>query len=413
MADAQGAAFGVFPQMASKRFQQPSPTMDKASELLKAQVTKEWEQAGQPGGAKGLALRIGAVLTGGFPDFVNFAQSMIPALNEEKPSFTTVLDSGKKPPAPYRDTREMQTSLKYPMSGTSTDIKNSMREKGMINEDEYPIAELLGAFAAPYALAKTPRAIEGGLNSVTAAARRPFTPATLTTEAVSPDLAKFKNPAFQDYVTGQMIGEGSAVPMTTMGGRKTSQTRGQGVYLNEAKELEKNPMVGVNIPRAGNLATNKGLRADIATAGQELGQEAMAAHRFVPMATNQIKDASAMMIRGQGGRPLTSKEVMAMANELPDMIVTHSPANGGLMIAPFGMTKGQIPQEFLSAQSVARKVLGKDASIQFGKADPNKDLMYMMRQDYATEGGRGTSQGAQDIRNQLKRMDKNFPLARQ
>jgi hypothetical protein len=413
MADAQGAAFGVFPQMASKRFQQPSPTMDKASEMLKAQVTKEWEQAGRPGGAKELSLRIGAVLAGGVPDFVNFAQSMIPALNEEKPSFTTVLDSGKKPPAPYRDTREMQTGLKYPMSGTSTDIKNSMREKGMINEDEYPLAEILGGFAAPYALAKAPRAIEGGLNSATAAARRPFTPATLTTEAVSPDLAKFKNPAFQDYVTGQMIGEGSAVPMTTMGGRKTSQTRGQGVYLNEAKELEKNPMVGVNIPRAGNLATNKALRADIATAGQELGQEAMAAHRFVPMATNQIKDASAMMIRGQGGRPLTSKEVMAMANELPDMIVTHSPANGGLMIAPYGMTKGQIPQEFLSAQSVARKVLGKDASIQFGKADPNKDLMYMMRQDYANEGGRGTSQGAQAIRNQLKRMDKNFPLARQ
>ena len=413
MADAQGAAFGVFPQMASKRFQQPSPTMDKASEMLKAQVTKEWEQAGQPGGAKGLALRISAVLAGGVPDFVNFAQSMIPALNEEKPSFTTVLDSGKKPPAPYRDTREMQKGLKYPMSGTSADIKNSMREKGMINEDEYPLAEILGGFAAPYALAKAPRAIEGGLNSVTAAARRPFTPATLTTEAVSPDLAKFKNPAFQDYATKQMIGEGSAVPMTTMGGRKTSQTRGQGVYLNEAGELEKNPMVGVNIPRAGNLATNKALRADIATAGQELGQEAMAAHRFVPMATNQIKDASAMMIRGQGGRPLTNKEVMAMANELPDMIVTHSPANGGLMIAPYGMTKGQIPQEFLSAQSVARKVLGKDASIQFGKADEKKDLMYMMRNQYAEEGGRGTTPSAQDIRNKLKRMDTNFPLARQ
>jgi len=397
MADAQGAAFGVFPQMASKRFQQPSPTMDKASEMLKAQVTKEWEQAGRPGGAKELSLRISAVLAGQVPDFVNFAQSMIPSLN--KPA--SVLDpQGEK-------------VAKFPMSGTSTDIKTSMREKGIINEDEYPLAELAGVFGAPYAAVKAPRAIEGGLNAVTAAARRPFTPATLTTEAVSPDLAKFKNPAFQDYVTGQMIGEGSAVPMTTMGGRKTSQTRGQGVYLNEAKELEKNPMVGVNIPRAGNLATNKGLRADIATAGQELGQEAMAAHRFVPMATNQIKDASAMMIRGQGGRPLTNKEVMAMANELPDMIVTHSPANGGLMIAPFGMTKGQIPQEFLSAQSVARKVLGKDASIQFGKADPNKDLMYMMRQDYATEGGRGTSQGAQDIRNQLKRMDKNFPLARQ
>jgi len=397
MADAQGAAFGVFPQMASQRFQQPSQTMDKASEMLKAQVTKEWEQAGRPGGAKGLSLRIGAVLAGQVPDIVNFGQSMIPGLN--KPA--SVLDP------------EGEKVAKFPMSGTSTDIKNSMREKGIINEDEYPIAELLGAFAAPYAAVKAPRAIEGGLNSVTAAARRPFTPATMTTEAVSPDLAKFKNPAFQDYATNQMIGEGSAVPMTTMGGRKTSQTRGQGVYLNEAGELEKNPMVGVNIPRAGNLSTNKALRADIATAGQELGQEAMAAHRFVPMATNQIKDASAMMIRGQGGRPLTNKEVMAMANELPGMIVTHSPANGGLMIAPYSMTKGQIPQEFLSAQAVARKVLGKDAKVQFGKADPNKDLMYMMRQDYANEGGRGVSQGAQATRNQLKRMDQNFPLARQ
>jgi hypothetical protein len=397
MADAQGAAFGVFPQMASKRFQQPSPTMDKASEMLKAQVTKEWEQAGRPGGAKGLSLRIGAVLAGQVPDIVNLAQSVTPGF--KRPS--SVLDP------------EGEQTAKYPMSGTSTDIKNSMRDKGIINDDEYPIAELLGAFAAPYAAVKAPRAIEGGLNSVTAAARRPFTPATLTTEAVSPDLAKFKNPAFQDYATKQMIGEGSAVPMTTMGGRQTSQTRGQGVYLNDAGELERNPMVGVNIPRAGNLATNKGLRADIATAGQELGQEAMAAHRFVPMATNQIKDASAMMIRGQGGRPLTNKEVMAMANELPGMIVTHSPANGGLMIAPYSMTKGQIPQEFLSAQAVARKVLGKDAKVQFGKADPNKDLMYMMRQDYANEGGRGVSQGAQATRNQLKRMDQNFPLARQ
>jgi hypothetical protein len=77
------------------------------------------------------------------------------------------------------------------------------------------------------------------------------------------------------------------------------------------------------------------------------------------------------------------------------------------------MTKGQIPQEFLSAQAVARKVLGKDAKVQFGKADEKKDLMYMMRNQYAEEGGRGTTPSAQDIRNQLKRMDKNFPLARQ
>jgi hypothetical protein len=337
----------------------------------------------------------------------NYAMSKRPSMSKPASVLDTEGTGDRVPKYPLQSLPEVE-----PFYGSSA-MQRDAQSAGLMGDSESPVFDTAMAFAAPFAAYKAPRAIEGGLNSVTAAARRPFTPATLTTEAVSPDLAKFKNPAFQDYATKQMIGEGSAVPMTTMGGRKTSQTKGQGVYLNDAGELERNPMVGVNIPRAGNLSTNKGLRADIATAGQELGQEAMAAHRFVPMATNQIKDASAMMIRGQGGRPLTNKEVMAMANELPGMIVTHSPANGGLMIAPFGMTKGQIPQEFLTAQAVARKVLGKDAKVQFGKADPNKDLMYMMRQDYANEGGRGVSQGAQATRNQLKRMDQNFPLARQ
>ena len=353
------------------------------------------------------AANIPHYLTEGVSAVGNYAMKKMPSMSKPASVLDTEGKGDRVPKYPLESLPEVE-----PFYGSAA-MQRDAQNAGLMGDSESPVYDTAMAFLAPYGAAKAPRAIEGGLNAVTAAARRPFTPATLTTEAVSPDLAKFKNPAFQDYVTGQMIGEGSAVPMTTMGGRKTSQTRGQGVYLNEAKELEKNPMVGVNIPRAGNLSTNKALRADIATAGQELGQEAMAAHRFVPMATNQIKDASAMMIRGQGGRPLTSKEVMAMANELPDMIVTHSPANGGLMVAPFGMTKGQIPQEFLSAQAVARKVLGKDASVQFGKADPNKDLMYMMRQDYANEGGRGVSQGAQATRNQLKRMDKNFPLARQ
>ena len=353
------------------------------------------------------AANIPHYLTEGVSAVGNYAMKKMPSMSKPASVLDTEGKGDRVPKYPLESLPEVE-----PFYGSAA-MQRDAQNAGLMGDSESPVYDTAMAFLAPYGAAKAPRAIEGGLNAVTAAARRPFTPATLTTEAVSPDLAKFKNPAFQDYVTGQMIGEGSAVPMTTMGGRKTSQTRGQGVYLNEAKELEKNPMVGVNIPRAGNLSTNKALRADIATTGQELGQEAMAAHRFVPMATNQIKDASAMMIRGQGGRPLTSKEVMAMANELPDMIVTHSPANGGLMVAPFGMTKGQIPQEFLSAQAVARKVLGKDASVQFGKADPNKDLMYMMRQDYANEGGRGVSQGAQATRNQLKRMDKNFPLARQ
>jgi hypothetical protein len=57
-------------------------------------------------------------------------------------------------------------------------------------------------------------------------------------------------------------------------------------------------------------------------------------------------------------------------------------------------------------------VLGKGAKVQFGKSDANKDLMYMMRQDYGTEGGRGTSQAAQAVRNSLKRMDQTMPTAR-
>jgi hypothetical protein len=362
---------------------------------------------GAPPSLGNLVTNIPHYVTEGVSAFGNYAMRKIPSMS--KPA--SVLDTEGKGDRVAKN--PLQGLPEFSPFYDSGKMNEDLQAAGLLGESEAPVSDFALSMLTPYAAAKAPRAIEGGLNSVTAAARRPFIPATLTTEAVSPDLAKFKNPAFQDYVTGQMIGEGSAVPMTTMGGRKTSQTRGQGVYLNEAKELENNPMVGVNIPRAGNLSTNKALRADIATAGQELGQEAMAAHRFVPMATNQIKDASAMMIRGQGGRPLTSKEVMAMANELPDMIVTHSPANGGLMIAPFSMKRGEIPQDFLKAQSVANKVLGKNASVQFGKADPNKDLMYMMRQDYANEGGRGVSQGAQSVRNQLKRMDKNFPLAPQ
>jgi hypothetical protein len=355
----------------------------------------------------------GLGMGGDLVGLADWVQTLIPGLYNETPK--SVFDT-KKPAAPFRDTRELQRVPKFPLSNIITspsgeEFQDKFKEMGIQGENEAPVTEFIGAMLTPGAMAKlpkAPRAIEGGLNSVTSAARRPFTPATATVEAVSPDLAKFKNQPFQDYVTKQIIGEGAAVPMTTMGGRRTSQKAGQGAYLNEAGELEYNPMLGVTIPRAGNLSKNKDVRADIATAGQELGQEAMAAHRFVPMMTNQIKDASAMMIKGPGGRPLTNEQVKALANELPGMIATHSPANGGLLVAPFGMTKGQVPEEFLTAQSVARKILGKDAKIQFGKSDEKKDLMYMPRSTYVEEGGRGTSAEVQAIRNKLKRMDKNF-----
>jgi hypothetical protein len=91
------------------------------------------------------------------------------------------------------------------------------------------------------------------------------------------------------------------------------------------------------------------------------------------------------------------------------MIVSHSPRTGGVFVAPFSVEKGKIPQEFLDAQSAAGAVLGNKAKIQFGKSDPNKDLMYMGRGDYTAEGGRGTSEAAQAVRKSLKRMDQTIP----
>ena len=171
-------------------------------------------------------------------------------------------------------------------------------------------------------------------------------------------------------------------------------------------------MVGIDVPRAGNLSTNKALRADVATAGQELGQEAMAAHRFVPMATNSIKDATAMMVTGPKGRALTNEEVIALGQQMPGLIVSHSPRSGGLFLTNDPYAKGDPMKKFLDAQSKVGRILGNDAKIQFGKSDPRKDLMYISRGDYVTEGGRGTTEAAQAVRNKLKRMDQTIPSTR-
>lgn len=385
--------------------------VELAGRMIRDQASKEGAVLSTPEGRRDIALKVashmpGLGMGGDLVALADWVQSLIPGLNK---------------PASVLDTKgEGDKVAKYPLRNvisapTGEEFQDKFREMGIQGNNEAPVTEFIGSLFTPAAVAKIPKAargVEGGLNSVTVAARRPFTPATVTTEAVAPDLAKFKGRPFQDFATKQMIGEGAAVPMTRMGGQKTTQRPGQGVYLNEAGQLELNPMVGIDVPRAGNLSTNRALRGDIATAGQELNQEAMAAHRFVPMATNNIKDASSMMITGPGGRALTNEEVIELGKRLPGMIVSHSPRSGGLFVAPYSVERGRIPTEFLEAQSAANSVLGKGAKIQFGKSDPNKDLMYMMRQDYATEGGRGTSAGAQGVREKLKRMDKTIPAAR-
>jgi hypothetical protein len=391
-----------------------------AGRMIKEQASKEGAVLSTPEGRRDIALKVashmpGLGMGGDLVSLVDWVQTLIPGLYDEKP--TSVLESKKAPAAPYRDVRELQRVPKFPLrnvigSPTGEEFQEKFKEAGLQGENEAPVTEFIGSMFTPGAVAKlpkAPRAIEGGLNAVTAAARRPFTPATITTEAVAPDLAKFKGRDFQDYATKQMIGEGAAVPMTTMGGRKTTQRPGQGVYINDAGQLELNPMVGIDVPRAGNLSKNKSLRADIATAGQELNQEAMAAHRFVPMATNNIKDATAMMVTGPGGRALSNEEVIALGKNIPGLIVSHSPRTGGVFLANDPYAKGDPMKKFLNAQSVVGDILGAKAKVQFGKADADKDLMYMMRHQYPEEGGRGTSQAAQAVRNSLKRMDQTIP----
>ena len=157
---------------------------------------------------------------------------------------------------------------KYPLRSiinppSSEQFREKFKEAGMLGENEAPLTEFAGMFAAPGAIAKAPRVIEGGLNRATAAARRGSTPAMLTTEAVAPDLGQFKSPEWQNYLTKKLItGEGAPVSMSTMGGQKTQKFPGQGLYMNKAGEFETNPMVGVSIPRAGNLSKNQPLLAD-------------------------------------------------------------------------------------------------------------------------------------------------------
>lgn len=293
--------------------------------------------------------------------------------------------------------------------GGSQQLRDLMREYEMTSGVERPLTETLLSIAGPGAVAKGPRAAERALNVGTAAVRRPFTPVTVTTEAVAPDLAKTQDEAFKQYVTKQLLGEGD---VKTLGGRPVTQRPGQGVYYNEAGQLELNPMVGLDVPVRGSLAKAEKFKGDVATLGAGLGQEAMAAHRFIPMATNQIKDATAMLIKGPEGKSLTREQVIELGQDLPGMIVTHSPRLGGVMVAPFSITKGVIPPEFLEAQSRAKKLFGKGVTIQYGRADPGKDLMYMSRDEYAMSGAREPSVEMQRKRAQLKRMEQSLPAGR-
>jgi hypothetical protein len=308
-----------------------------------------------------------------------------------------------------------------------------MREKGMINEDEYPLFELAGAIGAPMALAKAPNAIKGGLQMVNESPalnkgaeyigrgaslaqvpiRRPFTPATATVEATAPDLGQGTTYGFRQGLNDVLLEN----PKLGTGRNKIRE--GQGTFTNAKGELELNPLLAIDVPRAGNLGdtpnANLALRKQIGQMGVDLNQEAMAAHRFIPLMTNNVRDASSALIKTKEG--LTADEVAELAKQLGgNMAVTHNPKLGGVVVFPFGeVKKGQIPRELLRAQQAAGKVLGDRGQVKFGVSDYGKDRAYMMASegDYTKAGAQPMSKTQQAQREKMQGLEKFlFPDSR-
>jgi hypothetical protein len=400
----------------------------RMAKKLSERVGKEVRHIGTLGGAKDFLMNhIVAPTAGGMSDITNLGLEGVDYLREGAAKQNTrgykasVMGGKGEPPAVKK------LASDKPFMG-SEQFRDMYSKYGITSgEDQTPIvgmvgdvfANPMGALSAIKAVPKVvkgakivveeglPRAAEMGANRLVSDVRRPYTPVDITVEGVGPDLGTFKPTEWQEYITNQTVGKGSTTPMEKLGGRKTRERRGQGVYYNDAGQLEMNPMKAFSV-KSDDLGIDKALRADIATAGRELNQEAMAAHRFVPMATNQIKDATALMIKTKSGKPLTTDQVKAIGKELRGMIVSHNPRTGGVFVAPYEAKPNQINPEFLDAQSVANKVLGKDAAIQYGKSQADKDLMYMHSSTYGKEGAKPASQAAVAKRQALKKMDPNF-----
>jgi hypothetical protein len=106
-----------------------------------------------------------------------------------------------------------------------------------------------------------------------------------------------------------------------------------------------------------------------------------------------------MMVRGADGAPLTQKQIIELAGELPGMIASHSPKAGGMFVAPFAGDA----LDYARVKEAASKILGKNAQIKFGKADPDKDILY--RGDYEAMGARPPSAKSIAMRDRLKKAE--------
>jgi len=313
--------------------------------------------------------------------------------------------------------RDIKVSSEKPFLG-SEHLKDLMNKYNVTSGEERPMMETALSFASPVGMIKGAqktadlakkapemvRKAESGLNEMRPAVQRPFTPATFPSEATAPDLGQGTSYGFRQGLNDRLLAN------PKLGTGKTKAREGQGTYVNTKGELELNPLQAIDVPRAGNIGegpkANRALRQQVAQMGVDLNQEAMAGHRFLPMMTNNIKDASAMLIKTKEG--LSKDQIADLARVLgSDMVVSHNPKLGGVVVFPFGpVTKGQIPEEFLTAQSAASKVLGKDAKIQYGKSDFAKDRLFMDKSEYPGAGAVPMSKEQQALRGSLQGIEK-------
>lgn len=120
-----------------------------AKKIAVEEFLKEKEALSTPRGAKDVALKIGTSFTGQLPSLMNFAQRMIPSLNEP----TSVMNPSG------------ETQLKYRIPYDTEEQNEVLKRIGALGETEAPVVEFAGSLLGPAQLYK---AIKGGLNAAKA-----------------------------------------------------------------------------------------------------------------------------------------------------------------------------------------------------------------------------------------------------
>lgn len=358
---------------------------------------------------------------------VDYLQAQVPGLRKKE---SVLQDENYRAPAPYR-TEPVEYTAKYPTTTvtqpfTSDAIINKMKETELIGENESPLLEVVGGvltgMAGPKVAAATAKkvgplaqqAAKAGargfeskvLNEMVPNVRSTYTPLTATLEATAPDLGQQTTYGYRQGLNDRLLQDAKSIFQ-----RPNVSREGYGTYRNLEGTLETNPLLAVDIPFAGSVGEkaavpNREFRRQMAQLGVDLNQDAMAAHRFIPLTTNNVRDASAALIKTDEG--LTKQQVTDLYERLGHkMAVSHNPRLGGIVVFPYEeLPKGKISRELLRAQQAAEQVLGDRAKVQFGKSDYNRDRMYIPNTDYAKEGAVPISAEQERVRRALQGQQK-------